>query len=267
MKIRTDFVTNSSSSNYILELHLIADDNESSHFSLEVSPETCWSDDGDMTADGISLIPRVWNGEIKFGTRALAEAKDIEALVDMLFCAAEIEGWRDGVLTDEEEEDDKSWYDKTVAVRDVAPKTIDRFLEDCKKKGIAPDKLKTIVIENAKFGHGDSAKWIECDDPLSAFENAYEQQGENRNPDKLQALIDYVKSEPALPANDNDYFLKGNIPCVWETSDEYLITEMKKLLEGKLSGEYWMCTFAHEYKLDVKNNTMLERDVLFYGSI
>ena len=374
MKIRTDFVTNSSSANYILELKLSGENGKTADFDLAVSPETCFSDDGDMTADGISLIPRVENGDICFGTHAFSEAKSIEELGEMLFSAAQIDGWygavkdpngdllrsllardtaekpanEDGFFTgktlavvgeltfvedleflaeriaehggtladavtdetdyiicndedysagdipvlsefemlahladeDEDEDmDDEDDYDEDeededyddegmmVSVRDVAPKTIAHFLRSCKKYGIAPDTLKTIVIRNSKSGSGDSAMWIECDDLLSTFEEEYEQQGEGRNPDKLQALIDFVKSDPVLPANDNEYCLSGEEPCVWETGERKLAQQMEKLLDGELSGDHWMCTLSDEYVIDVRSRTLKNREVLYYGSL
>ncbi len=385
MKIRTDFVTNSSSANFTLELSFVSETGKKADFDLSVSPETCFSNDGDMTADCISLTPELVDGEVCFDGAPAFQAQSIEELGTMIFEAAQIEGWHgemkdpegdvlrdllsrhnpskkeaneesfffgktfaiddaidyayiedadhlaerieacggklirtpspdgdyiicsdgedagsedtrgdvpcvgefeilarlaeeEGVFDDEEEdeddwEDDDDWDEDedddyiAVSVRNVAPKTIFRFLDACRKNGITPDNLKTVIVKNSKFGSGDSAMWVECDELLSAFESYYEEQGEDRNPDKLQALVDYVKSVPMLPVNDNEYSLPDEMPCAWAQSDNKLIKAMQKLLDGELSADHWMGTLTNEYRIDVKKKTIENREVLYFGSL
>ena len=79
-------------------------------------------------------------------------------------------------------------------------------------------------------------------------------------------MIEYVKSDPVLPANDNDSELSGEELCVWNSNYEYLSEEMDKLLNRKLSGEYWMAQYSNEYIIDVNHRKIENRKVLYYGS-
>ena len=106
MKIRSDFVTNSSSANFILELAFYATDGSNAHMDLAVSPEVCFSADGDMGGESITLSPRKQDGDILAGSRSIYSAKNIDELCDLLFSAATIEGWQGRTGESEIEDDD-----------------------------------------------------------------------------------------------------------------------------------------------------------------
>lgn len=295
MKIRADFVTNSSSANYILELSMVNEKGKQSNFDLAVSPETCFSDDGDMTAEDIYLIPSVKDGEICFADQSLSSKTTIEELASLLFGAARIDGWAgrikdpDGSVleqllaeddTDEEDDDDDDFdddddddedYDEddgiSVTVSQVAPKTIAKFIKTCRKRKITPENLKTIIIRNEKSGSGDSAIFFYVADLLSGFDKYCKENGLDKSQDTLHKLVDFVKSEPVVEVSDNEYTVDGEHPCVWESSDSALKSTMKEILDGNRSRDYFMATFAREYIVDVKHNSVKSREIVLFGSL
>ena len=360
MKIRTDFVTNSSSASYILEIALTSEEGRTAEFELAVSTEVCSSDDGDMRADSIQLIPEMGKGDISFDGQQLSAAKSLAELSDLLFSAAKIYGWESGddrplgdsleglsfvvngefilydlyggvyggeksssgrkamikyikeygghVMSSVSEETDylicndmestsaevkkakelgvpvineiefmyrfdedgyneyvenEIRHERITQVKEVAPKTISKFLKDCKQRGIMPENLKTIVIKNSEYGSGDSAMWVEKRDILRAFEDYRNSIGLEDNGNPCQQLVEFMKSSPALPVKDNGGILPNKMICEWEGDDESLVKAVEQLLNETAVTTHWMGTFADEYRIDVKENTIQNREVLY----
>lgn len=93
MDIRYSYIRGGAT--YILELRFETDDNTNAAMYLAVSPETCFSADGDMQADVIYLYPEQADRDILLGDRSLYSAKDLDGLCDLLFRSATIKGWID----------------------------------------------------------------------------------------------------------------------------------------------------------------------------
>lgn len=344
MKIRTDFVTNSSSASFILELTFEAEDGASVKMNLAVSPEVCFSDDGDMQGEDIYLDPEDKNGDILVGGKSIYSAKDMDELCDTLFEAAVIDKWHapecikhwdldglifamdgDPVYYESKEKlaayieehggkllnsvtadtqylisnDRKSTsnnvlmakelgipiireanfmyafdeencnYDDlgiSVSVKEAAPITIGKFKTACIKTGIIPDTLKTIIVKNSKFGFGDSAMWIDCDnDQFKIFRGKYMNTIEEEKTAVLEELITFVKSEPELEVCDNEGYLPDRMCCVWNRDEDALRKSMSTYMEGKVS--HWMGTYTREFTIDVTGRNMTSREVLYFGDI
>ncbi len=273
MKIRTDFVTNSSSANYILEITYESEEGKNAKMELAVSEETCFSDDGDMTASNIFLIPHEIKNDIKFEKYNLSLMKNIDQLTNLLFSTAKIDGWRDMDDYPEDEDDqeaiDEFYEGKTVSVSDVAPNTIFKFKKQYKSQKITLENLKTITIQNEKFGSGDSAMWIDWNDvlELKEYKKKYQNASLNEKNNIVNEMFEFINSAPELPIHDNEYTLSDEMNCLWIASSEELMQTIEKYLNGKLNRSHWNGTYSIEYIIDVKGKTMSSRKLLLYGDI
>jgi len=155
----------------------------------------------------------------------------------------------------------------TVSVKDVAPITIDNFKTACAEVGITLANLKTITIQNNKFGYKDSAMFIFCNnDKFLAYKKLYNHSPEVQKQIIANEFISFVKSGPTLEVNDNEFELPEKMCCVWNGSDAALEKEMLAYLEGNDPG-HWMGTYSMEFTIDITKRTVTSREVLFFGDV
>lgn len=349
MKIRTDFVTNSSSSSFCIEVEFKTDSNAVATMNLAVSSETCFSDDGDMTGEYISLHPDKEKGDVCFSKKSIYEISNIDELCDLLFSTATIEGWCNGEDEYEDLEEFEECVDKTfvvtgklkyysnreeiakiiedmggivsgtvskktdylinnnidstsskntkakelgvpiitelefmkmfdtdpyyeeggetVSVSDVAPKTIKKFKKQCKSNEITMQNLSTICIRNQKFGSGDSAMWVDCDNSVFAeYKHQYDNATKEEKEEIINKMFETVKKGIELPVNDNEYALSETMLCVWDSDDTLLRKSLENYLKGNLTG-YWMATLSDEHNIDVATKKVFSREVLLFGDM
>lgn len=159
MKIRKDFVTNSSSANYILSILLESDDGKRVVDNIAVSEETCGSLDGDLTAEDVSLCPSQRGDKIVFDTIPLKEMTDIDQLVDEMFRGATIIG-----LEPNMEDEDIGYRDTEGKKFYVDPDSVwDYYPSDEEIKEIVVDSAeKRLVYES--YTEGYRSKGIVTDD-------------------------------------------------------------------------------------------------------
>ena len=168
---------------------------------------------------------------------------------------------------DADDEDEVIEEGATVSLADVAPITLLNFKSTCTGIGITLENLKKITLRNNKFGTGDSAMFIFCDnDKFLAYKNQYRNAPTEQKTQIAEDFLAYVRTEPELEVSDNEGELPGTMPCVWARSDGELEETMGAYLEGNDRG-HWIGTYAMEFTVDMAARTLSSREVIFYGDI
>ena len=274
MKIRTDFVTNSSSANYTLILKFIGENGAVAAADFSVSPESACTIDGEKTGEDIYL-----DGSLAFVGQMVKENKDINDIIHSLCSCITIERWNSGEDEDEDEwnfmgEDEAKKIEKARKELEGKvsgdgleyPLTIKKFKKDVKKLKLTTDQIRYVAVGNAKYGSGDSAMWIKLDifDPYRDKYAAAETEEERKA--VIEETAQFVLTEPEWQVNDNGGRFNRPLPIVWNSSPAALRRAICDALEGKnnhRNGSYWMGAAAKVQKYDVKTGEVQIRTVFY----
>ncbi len=264
MKIRTDFVTNSSSACYTLALRLVSEAGAVAGAAFSVSSDGAWTPDGFKTGGDICFT-----GSFADIGKMILENKDINELINALCSNIEIIRFDDEEDFDEEcDSEDTQIVCESGVTGDGAnfPNTIRGFKEEAKEIGIMTNQIRYIVTQNIKYGDGDSAMWIEMDifDPYRArYADAKSKEEKSA---VIEEAVQYILTGPKWEINDNDGEIVEPLPVLWSGNVNSLRSAIRDALDGKGNHGsvcYWMGSRAHILEYDVKTGKKKTKTVFY----
>ena len=253
MKYRTDFVTNSSSASYIVEIDCIPIEGDTQTIQFLVHPEEAF---------GIELnIPNDEEG-FYYGDKEkkrISQIKDIEELMDILYEMLYVDEF---YYSDEDDE----FFEDDVALKQ---EDLDGYFNSCKevlmKEHPTLDNLKSVAVKNIKYGNGDSASWIpfEGNPILEDYYQRYHAADAVGKEAVFIELRNYIDSEPVMVWKDHEGEMDGPRKIVWNDDEEALEGFLNKFFhEREPNRMYWMAYPTTRYELDVGTGVVVESEIL-----
>lgn len=255
MKHRSDFVTNSSSANYILQLGFGRKDGTGLIYGFSISPESAGSEDGWVAGEGFEpdalAVFSVAIDGIKNKKKIDDIVDEMAENIDVVYCGTD--HWdEDGYDEDDDGEDEYFDEETYKSLKDVYPKSLEGFKKMLNEQGFTVDNISTIVVEDCKEGGGDSAMYVNLIDLFGNFMLRYEKEDDKEK--VINDAVEYIRTRPMIEVHDNEYMLDDQERFEWTGTDEDLRKEIKEVLESGKSGHrnYWMLRSVNreELKLD-----------------
>lgn len=257
MKFRTDFVTNSSSASYIVQVKFIRKNDKVDSFQF-TSPE-------EASRMSLNIMegkngPYVVNRGESYNK--LSRAKNVQELCEFLFGAIKLESYyANDNLNDIFQDDDE---DSDVFAQRFFSNYLNSEVSRLSTKMGSKENICRIEVQNIEWGYGDSATWINPNSipTLSEFHQRYHESSVDDKKAVLDEFHEYMESSPMFPWESN-YGTEHPLPVFWNGSSEKFKRWLSYFLGNPWSSkDIWMTAIMDRDVVILETNSLQKSKVL-----